>query len=86
MQHFTDGRGKTYLVKPTNRGAATQHGGSAPRNSVVAYFVYALADRTDENTPISREELVQSKEEERAFNYLLAQEAARLGYVELVER
>lgn len=86
MNHFTDPRGKTFLVKPTKKGMKTQHGGPRPRNIVVAYLVYRLADIADENTPISRGELVQSKEEERAFNYELAREAERLGYAELVAR
>lgn len=85
MKHFTDPHGKTFLVKPTKKGVETQHGGPRPRNIVVAYFVYRLADMTDENTPISREDLVQSKEEGKAFDYSLAREAERLGYAELVE-
>lgn len=86
MQHFTDPRGRTFLVKPTKKGMATQHGGPRPRNIVVAYFVFRLADTTDENTPVGYQDLAETKEEKQAFNYELAREAERLGYAILTER
>lgn len=86
MEHFTDPRGQTFLIKPTSKGMATQHGGPRPRNIVVAYFVFRLADTTDENTPVGYLDLAETAEEKQAFNYALVREAERLGYAILVAR
>jgi len=86
MKDFTDPRGVCFLIKPTKKGVETQHGGARPRNIVVAYFVYRLADTTNEDTLVSRKALVESPEEEHAFNYELAREAERLGYATLVRK
>jgi hypothetical protein len=86
MKDFTDPRGVSFLIKPTKKGMETQHGGARPRNIVVAYFVYRLADTTNADTPVSREALAESPEEKLAFNYKTAREAERLGYATLVRK
>lgn len=74
-----------WTVKPTEKGMQTQHGGPAPSNPDVAYFVYRLADTTTKDAPVSSKELIEAPDEERIFTYATALEAQRLGYVIVTE-